>query len=85
MRDFEVIVVGAGSAGAMISKELARRKISVLCIEVRGPVETLKRLSYYPALFQFIVPNVSKYPEPHPDNRHAGFILIKLYISTNDN
>lgn len=33
MKDFEVIVVGAGPAGAMITKELAKRKISVACIE----------------------------------------------------
>ena len=33
MKDFEVIVVGAGPAGAMITKELAKRKISVVCIE----------------------------------------------------
>ncbi len=33
MPDFEVIVVGAGPAGAMLTKELAKRKISVLCIE----------------------------------------------------
>ncbi len=31
--NFEVIVVGAGPAGAMLTKELAKRKISVLCIE----------------------------------------------------
>ncbi len=31
--DFEVIVVGAGPAGAMLTKELAKRKISVICIE----------------------------------------------------
>lgn len=33
MVDFEVIVVGAGPAGAMLTKELAKRKFSVLCIE----------------------------------------------------
>lgn len=33
MNDFEVIVVGAGPAGAMLTKELAKRKFSVLCIE----------------------------------------------------
>jgi len=33
MPDYEVVVVGAGPAGAMITKELAERKFSVLCIE----------------------------------------------------
>jgi len=33
MPDYEVIVVGAGPAGAMITKELAGRKFSVLCLE----------------------------------------------------
>ena len=33
MLDFEVVVVGAGPAGAMLTKELAKRKFSVLCIE----------------------------------------------------
>ena len=33
MVDFEVIVVGAGPAGTMLTKELAKRKFSVLCIE----------------------------------------------------
>lgn len=33
MPDYEVIVIGAGPAGAMITKELAERNISVLCIE----------------------------------------------------
>lgn len=32
-RDFEVIVVGAGPAGSMMIKELAKRKIRALCIE----------------------------------------------------
>lgn len=33
MTDFEVIVVGAGPAGTMLTKELAKRKFSVLCID----------------------------------------------------
>ena len=36
--DFEVIVVGAGPAGAMLTKELAKRRISVLCIEKEAEV-----------------------------------------------
>lgn len=32
-KDYEVVVIGAGPAGAMITKELAERKFSVLCIE----------------------------------------------------
>src|SRR3990167_3688981 len=33
MRDYDVVVAGAGPAGAMLTKELAKRKFSVLCIE----------------------------------------------------
>lgn len=33
MADFEVIVVGAGPAGAMLTKELAERNFAVACIE----------------------------------------------------
>lgn len=33
MPDYEVVVVGAGPAGSMMTKELAERGISVLCIE----------------------------------------------------
>ncbi len=32
-KDFEVVVVGAGPAGAMMTLELAKRKFKVLCIE----------------------------------------------------
>ncbi len=33
MPEYEVVVVGAGPAGTMITKELAERKFAVLCIE----------------------------------------------------
>lgn len=33
MPDYEVIVVGAGPAGAMITKELVQRNFAVLCVE----------------------------------------------------
>lgn len=38
MPDFEVIVVGAGPAGAMMTYELARRKFAVICLEKESEV-----------------------------------------------